>query len=133
MIVVSGGQQFSGDHKNLKPRLYLNDGNGTFRKDMKQLPAVFLNASCVKPADVDNDGDTDLFIGGRVVTGRYGVDPPSFLMINNGQGKFEDATERILPLAQRASLGMVTDAVWSDVNHDNRVDLVVVGSGCQLP
>jgi len=127
LIVVSGGQQFSGNHKNLKPRLYLNDGSGIFKKDLKQLPAIFLNASCVKPADVDNDGDTDLFIGGRVVTGKYGVDPPSYLLINNGRGEFEDASARLFSTPQKGSFGMVTDAVWCDVNRDKRFDLVVVG------
>ena len=108
--------------------MYLNDGSGTFKKGVKQLPAVFLNASCIKPVDVDNDGDTDLFIGGRVVAGRYGVDPPSYLLMNKGQGEFEDASA-LLYSSQLASgsLGMVTDAVWCDVNQDKRVDLVAVG------
>lgn len=129
LIVVSGGQEFSGDHKNLLPRLYLNDGKGNLKKVTENLPDIFVNASCVKPADVDNDGDNDLFIGGRVVAGQYGVDPPSFLLTNNGHGVFKDETARLLPGFENkgASLGMVTDAVWLDMNKDDRIDLVVVG------
>ena len=96
---------------------------------MKNLPDIYVNASCVKPADIDQDGDIDLFIGGRVLPGQYGLDPPSYLLINNGKGVFADETARLLPKFNNvdASLGMVTDAVWSDVNKDGREDLIVVG------
>ena len=69
LIVVGGGQEFRTSDKNLYPRLYLNDGRGNFIKTSKNLPAIAINASCVRPADIDNDGDIDLFIGGRVVAG----------------------------------------------------------------
>jgi len=129
LIVVSGGQEFSGEHKNLLPRLYLNDGKGNFRKATENLPDIFVNASCVKHADVDKDGDTDLFIGGRVVAGQYGVDPHSFVLTNNGHGVFQDETARLLPGVENKAglLGMVTDAVWLDINKDDKIDLVVVG------
>jgi hypothetical protein len=127
LVVVSGGQEFRNNNKNLAVRLYLNDGKGTFHKDTKLLPGFFLNASCIRPADIDKDGDTDLFIGGRVLPGRYGIDPQSYLLINSGKGVFQDATLRFFPSIKSGSLGLVTDAVWCDVNQDDRVDLVVSG------
>ncbi len=129
LIVVGGGQEFAEDDKKLKPRLYLNDRNGTFKKSEQSIPNIFVNASCVKPADIDGDGDEDLFIGGRVLTGQYGLDPPSFILINNGKGIFSDATTLLLPGLgiDNRTLGMVTDAVWLDLNSDKKMDLVVVG------
>lgn len=123
LIVVSGGQEYDGSLVELKPKLYLNDGKGNFRKVSKAMPEIYLNASCVKSADFDNDGDLDLFIGGRVVAGKYGLAPHSYLLKNDGKGKFSDATS-LLPVP---SLGMVSDALWQDLNSDGKKDLILVG------
>jgi hypothetical protein len=77
------------------------------------------------PGDFDGDGAIDLFVGGRVVPGHYGIDPPSMLLRNDGRGRFRDVTAEAAP--ELARVGMVTDAVWRDVDRDGRVDLVVVG------
>jgi hypothetical protein len=77
------------------------------------------------PADFDGDGDTDLFVGGRVVPGRYPLIPESFLLVNDGKGKFSNVTQAICPALSR--IGMVTDASWVDVNEDNFPELMVVG------
>jgi len=129
LIVVSGGQEFNSTDKHLAPRLYENDGKGNFGRLAENLPDIYVNASCVKPADVDRDGDIDLFIGGSVIPGKYGIDPPSYLLINDGNGVFADNTVALLRGGNdtRVSVGMVTDAEWSDVNNDGRVDLIVVG------
>jgi hypothetical protein len=127
LIVVGGGQEFSGQDRNLKPRLYLNNGSGMFRKALASIPDIFVNASCVKPADLDGDGDLDLFIGGRVISAHYGWDPPSFILINDGKGVFADQTSLWLSEIKEGKLGMVTDAVWLDLNKDRRLDLIVVG------
>lgn len=127
LLVVSGGQQFSGDHPRLRPRLYLNGGSGILRKSREHLPEIFVDASCVKAEDIDGDHDLDLFIGGRVVAGQYGVCPESFLLINDGKGRFTNASFRLHSAAPNRGLGMVTDAVWSDINGDGRPDLVIVG------
>ena len=125
LYVVSGGSEFSDMAPALQDRLYLNDGRGTFRKASGQIPHDGTSGSRVVPADYDRDGDVDLFVGGRVVAGRYGFDPQSTLLQNDGRGRFTDVTATLAPALAR--IGMVTDATWTDVTGDGRLDLVVVG------
>jgi hypothetical protein len=125
LYVVTGGTEFSEDAPALEDRLYLNDGKGNFRKAINALPSQTLSGSCVVAADFDGDGAVDLFVGGRSVPGRYGIDPQSTLLRNDGHGKFTDVTDQAAP--GLSHVGMVTDAKWSDVDGDGRVDLVVVG------
>jgi hypothetical protein len=125
LYLVSGGNEFSDMAPALQDRLYLNDGRGHFRKADGHLPPMNISGARAAAADVDGDGDLDLFVGGRVVPWRYGIDPPSVLLRNDGHGRFTDVTARAAP--ELARIGMVTDAVWADVDGDGRVDLVVVG------
>ena len=67
----------------------------------------------------------DLFIGGRVIPGRYPETPRSFILINDGKGRFTDQTAAVCPELQKA--GMITDAAWIDINNDKKNDLIVVG------
>lgn len=124
LYVVSGGNQWEGNHPRLYDRLYINDGRGIFRKT-GELPLFFGNKSVAVPADFDRDGDMDLFIGGRVVAGRYGEIPLSYLLVNDGRGKFVIRTKDICPELEK--IGMVTDAVSTDINKDGWADLLVVG------
>jgi hypothetical protein len=124
LYVVSGGNEFADKAPQLLDRLYLNDGKGQFSR-ANNLPPMFDNKSCVRPYDVDNDGDLDLFVGGRVVAQAYGKAPKSYLLINDGRGHFSDQTDRLAPQLRR--VGMVTDAVWADMDNDKQADLVVVG------
>jgi hypothetical protein len=125
LYVVSGGSEFSDMAPALQDRLYLNDGHGSFRKADGHLPAMNMSGSRVIALDFDGDGHLDLFVGGRVVPWRYGIDPPSVLLRNDGRGRFTDVTEQVAPGLAR--IGMVTDALWTDVDGDRRPDLVVVG------
>jgi hypothetical protein len=125
LYVVSGGSEFSDRVPALRDRLYLNDGRGRFRKADGSLPAMSQSGSRVAPHDFDADGDIDLFVGGRVVPWRYGIDPPSVLLANDGRGRFTDVTQQAAP--DLTHVGMVTDAIWEDVDGDGRADLVVVG------
>ena len=126
LYVVSGGNEWSITAEHLKDRLYLNDGKGNFSKSTDRLPAhLIANGSCVEAADFDQDGDLDLFVGSRSVINNYGLNPRSYLLQNNGFGKFEDVTDKVAP--QLTRVGMVADAVWSDIDHDQQPDLIVVG------
>ena len=125
LYVVSGGNEYSEGATGLLDRLYLNDGKGNFRKAVNALPPLMQSGSRAAAADYDGDGAVDLFVGGRSVPGSYGIDPQSVLLKNDGKGHFTDVTDRVAP--GLSHLGMVTDAVWKDVDGDGRVDLVVVG------
>jgi hypothetical protein len=125
LYVVSGGNEFGDGAPALQDRLYLGDGRGNFQKTEGWLPAESNSGSRVAAADFDGDGHVDLFVGGRVVPWRYGIDPPSMLLRNDGRGHFTDVTDKVAP--ELRNVGMVTDAVWRDVDGDGRPDLTVVG------
>ena len=126
LYVVSGGyHNFMPDDALLQDRLYMNDGKGNFTKAANALPAMPVSNSCARVADVNSDGHMDLFVGGRVIPGRYPETPRSYILLNDGTGKFKDMTAAVAPALQR--LGMVTDAAWHDLNGDKKQELVVVG------
>lgn len=109
----------------LQDRLYLNDGKGNFTRSKNSLPKMLSSKSCVTAADINGDGYPDLFVGGRVIPGRYPETPQSYILINDGKGHFTDETTKYNPQLQR--IGMVTDAAWVDMNGDKKPDLVLAG------
>jgi hypothetical protein len=123
LFVGSAGYELVNDSM-LQSRLYIND-KGVFRKKPGAVPKLQAGVGSVKAADIDGDGDIDLFVGSRVVPGKYPLSPDSKLLLNNGQGEFTDHTSQIAP--SLAKVGMVTDAVWADINKDGTQDLIVVG------
>ncbi|WP_346752186.1 VCBS repeat-containing protein [Splendidivirga corallicola] len=129
LYVVSGGNEFEKKSKALQDRLYINDGQGNFLKMEHALPEMPTSGSRVKSADYDNDGDLDLFIGGRIVPKSYPLPAKSYILRNDGlidgEVKFTDVTRDIAPDLLEA--GLVTDAVWVDYDQDTKLDLVVVG------
>lgn len=125
LYVVSGGNEYSEGAGPLQDRLYLNVGGGRFKKAVNAIPNETESGSRVVAADYDGDGAIDLFVGGRVVPWRYGTDPKSTLLHNDGRGHFTDVTASLAPELEH--VGMVTDALWRDIDGDGRVDLVVVG------
>ena len=124
LYVVSGSYELPPQDAINQDRLYINDGTGQFQESLGALPDLIANGSCVRAADMDQDGDLDLFVGGRSVSGSYPVAPQSYILENQG-GNFVDITPSYCPALQHA--GMITDALWSDFDQDGRVDLVVVG------
>jgi enediyne biosynthesis protein E4 len=125
LYIASGGYEFNENDAMLQDRLYINNGKGNFTKNESALPIMHTSKGCVKAADIDSDGDLDLFVGGRLVPGKYPLAPQSYFLINDGKGIFKDGTKEICPILSQA--GMVTDAVWADINNDKQQDLIVVG------
>jgi hypothetical protein len=123
LIIASGGNEYYGKDKHLSPRLYLNDGNSQFRKLDNAFNNLFLTASSIAPSDFNGDGFIDLFIGGRAVPWEYGEMPDSYLLQNDGSGKFTDVTDKLA--TGLSKIGMVTRAVWADMDNDADEDLLV--------
>ncbi|MEM8906976.1 MAG: FG-GAP-like repeat-containing protein [Bacteroidota bacterium] len=127
LYVVSGGNEFLEGANQYQDRLYLNDGQGGFKDSRQKLPNV--SGSKAAAADLEGDGDLDLFVGGRQVPGKYGVGTASFILINEN-GKFTDQTAKHAPGLQEP--GMVTDALWLDFDGDQDQDLIIVGEWMPL-
>ena len=128
LFVVSGGNEFPAGSDNYNSRLYLNNGEGNFTKSKDAIPLITTSGSCVKSIDFDNDGDLDLFIGGRQVPGKYPFPARSYILENrtiNGVVKFADVTKETAPDLLNA--GMVTSAFCGDIDNDHWTDLVIAG------
>lgn len=124
LFIVSGGNEFDLNDPDLQDRLYINNGRGKFQKSISGLPKYLTSGSCAIPNDFDKDGDIDLFVGGRLIPGKYPHAANSHLLENRG-GEFVDVSKDVAPGFQE--LGMVTSADWLDYNKDGMDDLVVVG------
>jgi enediyne biosynthesis protein E4 len=123
LYIAKGGYSlFEANTASLQDELYINNGTGDFVLSAIPLPDVSGGSkSCVKPCDYNNDGKTDLFVGGRIIPGQYPLTPQSYLLTNTGNNHFE--------IAQTAfsNIGMVTDASWTDLNKDGKTDLIICG------
>ena len=123
LYVVSGGVECRAGDPVLRDRLYLNDGHGRLtRAPQGALPDLRDSGSCVVAADLDRDGDLDLFVGARCVPGHYPRTPQSRLLRNH-RGSFEDVTDLLAPGLKE--IGLVTSAIWSDADGDGWPDLLI--------
>lgn len=116
LYVVSGGAAHEAGSEYYQDRLYLNDGSGNLTSTA--LPEIRSSGSCVASSDIDGDGDFDLFIGARFVPGKYPTPPQSTLLINEG-GSFTAIDSPV------SDAGMVTGAVWVNLDADGRDDLAL--------
>ncbi|MEM7698049.1 MAG: FG-GAP-like repeat-containing protein [Verrucomicrobiota bacterium] len=123
LYMVSGGVETMPGGPALQDRIYLNNGVGEFsRAPEGTLPVLFHSGGTVSAADFDRDGDLDLFIGSRSIPGEFPTTPVSTLLQNEG-GKFTDVTENLAP--GLVEPGMVTSSLWTDVDDDGWIDLMV--------
>lgn len=133
LYVVSGGNEFPEFSRQYNGRLYLNKGKGVFVKNSGAVPSMTTSGSCIKSIDYDNDGDMDLFLGGRHVPGRYPFPARSYILENksaNGAVNFEDVTAIVAPDLLKA--GMVTAAFCMDADNDKWTDLIIAGEWMPL-
>lgn len=103
--------------------LYSNN-KGKFTLSTGVLPEMQSSISCVRAADFDTDGDLDLFVGGRVIPGKYPLSPRSYVL-RNDNGRYIDVTDTVSP--DLLNPGLVTDALWTDYDNNGTLDLIVVG------
>jgi hypothetical protein len=123
LVFANGGNEFYGRDEQLRPRIYLNDGKGIFTRDKSAFDSLYINSTAMLSMDINGDGFPDLFIGGRSVPFNYGQIPKSYLLLNDGHGKFSDVTDELAPGLSQA--GFVTNAIWADINNDGKKDLVL--------
>lgn len=128
LYVVCGGNELRAGDAYYQDKFYVNKGDGVFEKSETALPLMRESGSVVVSSDMDQDGDLDLFVGGRVTPRNYPHTPKSRILRNDssqGDVKFVDVTEAVAP--DLLNLGMVTQANWVDVDGDNLDDLMLVG------
>ena len=127
VYVCSGGVEFSQYSTDFMDRLYFNDGKGNLTLSDQKLPtkAVVHSTSTVISSDIDNDGDLDLFVGERIIPLKYGAPCSGFILQNDGKGNFTDVTQELA--AELDGIGMITDALFTDLDEDGDEDLMVVG------
>ena len=129
LFIASGGNEFKRGNALLKDRLYINNGQGAFFKSDHGLPPIFESSQCVKASDIDADGDLDLFVGTRLIARQYPFPASSYLLIND-HGVFKKAPNQTAPDLE--NIGLVTDAVFTDIDGDNDADLMLVGEWMQI-
>jgi enediyne biosynthesis protein E4 len=128
LYVVSGGTEEKAESEVYIDRFYINAGHGRFTGSPDAIPDIRQSGSCAIAADYDKDGDLDLFIGGRITPGSYPLPANSYILRNDSDGKtcrFTNVTNQLSPGLTK--LGLVTSALWTDVDGDTWTDLLIVG------
>lgn len=123
LLIASGGNEYYGKDQHLLPLLYLNDGRGNLTKKADAFAGIDVTQSVIASCDFNQDGAIDVFIGGRTEPWNYGAVPRSYLLQNDGSGKFTDVTAAVAK--ELLHPGMVTDARWIDMNRDGNKDLLL--------
>lgn len=124
LYLSSGGYEFKSEDDSYRDRLYLNE-RGQYVLAQSALPDLKSSSSCVRAADYDQDGDLDLFVGGRLKPFEYPLPVSSYILQNDGKGRFTNVSDDVLP--ELNNVGMVCDALWTDYDNDGRVDLMLAG------
>ncbi|MCC6727326.1 MAG: VCBS repeat-containing protein [Saprospiraceae bacterium] len=121
LVIAAGGNEYQGKDEAMKQRYYLNDGKGNFQR--LDFQGVYMTASCVLPTDFNKDGLVDFFLGARAMPWKYGMVPTSALLMNKGNGQFENVTKQIAPELEQ--VGFVKNGQWADMDKDGDEDLVL--------
>ena len=129
LYVCSGSNEFKAS-QGYQDRLFLNNGKGEFTKTFNSLPWFPVSSNAVAANDFDKDGDLDLFVGGRLIPGRYPLPASSCILMNEGTNEknepiFKNVTQVVAPFLN--DFGMVTDAIWSDFDKDGDDDIILTG------
>jgi hypothetical protein len=123
LMIASGSSEFEITSSFYRPRLYLNDGKGNFHLDDTAIsPLVRTPAKSIAAADIDGDGDMDIFIGGRIALGTY-PEPPGSYILRNDHGKFIDVTTAVCPALENP--GLINAVIWADIDNDKKPDLII--------
>ncbi|MCA0396552.1 MAG: VCBS repeat-containing protein [Bacteroidetes bacterium] len=123
LVVASGGNEFYGKKPQRQSRIYLNNANGQLQRIASVLDTIYMTAGALAIADINGDGAPDIFLGARCNVYDYGSMPASYLLLNDGKGGFNDVTKTLAPAL--STVGMVTNASWTDLDKDGDLDLLL--------
>lgn len=125
LLIAGGSSEFENNSSFYRPRLYINNGKGDFHLDSNAISTIIRTpAKCVALADMDGDGDLDIFIGGRISLGSF-PQPPASYILRNDHGKFTDVTSAVCPALENP--GLINAAIWVDIDNDKKPDLIIAG------
>ncbi len=128
LYIAGGGYESRENTDSYGDQLYINDGKGKFTAAAGAIPLPFVSKSCIKAADYDKDGDLDLFVGGRVLPGKYPSPVSSFILRNDskdGKPRFTDVTKESAPML--SNIGLTCDMLWTDYDNDGWFDIMLTG------
>ena len=124
--MISGGGEYIGKSEFNQDRVYINDGTGNFELGKNILPEYYHTGAVIVGNDYDNDGDEDYFIGSRVINNSFGITPKSYLLVNeNGRLHFDSG-------CLTSEIGMVKDAIFTDIDGDSDSDLIIVAEWSEV-
>ena len=128
LYFASGGNEFNEGSQGYEDRFYENTGDATFERNLKAIPDTRISGLNVSVSDFDQDGDLDLFVGGRLSPKKYPY-PASSRILENKSSKdniqFVDVTKEKNPALE--NIGLVTSSEWVDIDGDSWDDLIIVG------
>ena len=124
LLVVTGGNEFTGTSPYMQPKLYHNDGKRQFHSLGRIAEKfIYITGSSVSIADYDGDNDIDVFIGVRTLPFKYGIEPDNYLLKNDGKGNFTDVTDDVASSLRK--FGFVKNSTWADIDNDGDKDLLI--------
>ena len=133
LYISSGGYKYERNSPSYQDKIFINDGKGNFTQALNALPVNYTSKLCVKAIDFNGDGKLDLFVSGRVSPWNYPSPVSSFIFRNDCQKgiiKFTDVTDQVAP--DLKNIGMVCDAICTDFDNDQQVDLILAGEWMPL-
>ena len=127
LLVTKAGVAAPADSPAYQPHLLLNDGRGRFAAAPDgMMPPLPISVGAAAAADFEHSGRLGVFLGGRIVPGRFPEAPRSALLAWR-DGRYVDVTAEFAPAL--AARGLVTAALWSDIDGDGWPDLLVAYDG----
>ena len=128
IYIASGGNEFNEGSQGYEDRFYENKGKLIFERNRAAIPDTRISGLEVSVNDYDQDGDLDLFVGGRLSPKKYPYPSNSRILENqssSGNIQFVDVTEK--KNSALKNIGLVTTSKWVDIDGDSWEDLVIAG------
>ncbi len=118
-FVAANGQGYSSAGTALKPRVYINNGTGTFADQTDaRVGSITGWFRGVEFGDVDRDGDWDMLLAQDFVK-------PALLFINDGTGTFTNESAQRMPVINLTS----SRGQFGDIDNDGDLDIALTHSG----